>query len=78
MGWDMDKKPKQQQTQLFLDLSPEEIRLIELLQNKEQMSLDVIALKSEFPVSKVSTLLLQLEFMAVVKQLPGQRYSLIC
>lgn len=78
MGWDMDKKPKQQQTQLFLDLSPEEIRLIELLQNKEQMSLDVIALKSEFPVSKVSTLLLQLEFMAVVKQLPGQRYSLVC
>jgi hypothetical protein len=29
-------------------------------------------------VSKVSTLLLQLEFMAVVKQLPGQRYSLVC
>jgi len=77
MGWEREpNKPKAIQTSLFQDLNHEERLITELLQENEQLSIDQISLKLQFQVSKVSFLLLNLEFKGLVKSLPGKSYKL--
>ncbi len=65
MGWQRseEKKPTLQKT-LFVELDADERLLI-----------DYLALKSNLPVSKVSAMLLSLEFKGIVKCLPGKVYQ---
>lgn len=66
------------QTSLFLDLSDEEQDMVTLLrQHPDGLQLNELALKQEKPVSKVSSLLLEMEFKGVVKCLPGNVYKII-
>jgi len=77
MGW--EREPAVQkviQTSLFHDLNHEERLITDLLQHNEHLSIDQISLKLQFPVSKVSSLLLNLEFKGLVKSLPGKSYKL--
>ena len=77
MGWTVEAEtPKESQTQLFIDLSDEERKVFELLKSLQKDSLDNISLNSGFPVSKTSTLLLEMEFKGIVRSLPGKMYSL--
>jgi DNA processing protein len=77
MNWDEKPAPPAVQHILFNDLSSEELSLVQLLQERGDMSLDVIALKSQSMISKVSALLLDLEFRGVVRSLPGKQYQLV-
>lgn len=78
MGWERnDGKESTPQKQLFVDLNEEEQKMYDLLKGLPKESLDNLSLNSGFPVSKTSTLLLELEFKGVVKALPGKVYSLI-
>lgn len=80
MGWDQkpkSKAPSVIQTSFFPDLNDEEALLVDAMKKKKSMSMDVIALKSQFPVSKVAALLLGLEFKGIVRSLPGKVYQLI-
>ena len=75
MGWEQ-KKRKPVQRQLFVDLKPDEEILVKILKEKESIAIDDLCLASNFPMSKVSALLLTLEFSGVIRSLPGKVYKL--
>jgi len=77
MLWDNLKQNKSRQTKLFINLSEDEKRIVELFSDGENMAIDEIYLKSGLPLSKVSSLLLNLEFAGVVQALPGKMFRLI-
>ena len=76
MGWQKTESPKVTQKQLFVDLDPEEMKVIEVFRDNEKQSLDGLSLKCDWTVSKMSTLLLELEFKGLIKSLPGKMYVL--
>jgi len=66
------------QTALFLDLSDDEQQIVNLLrQNSEGIQLNELAIQLEKPVSKISSMLLEMEFKGVVKCLPGNLYRIV-
>jgi len=80
MGWDTDladKKKPGSQIPLPLNLSEEEQKIISAFQSKKEIHVNELSYISHFPVSKVSSLLLQLEFSNIIKSLPGKMYSLV-
>lgn len=79
MQWQEEDKPtkKSKQIPLQLNLTEEETRIINLLTDKKAVHLDELCQISEMPVSKVSTLLLQLEFSNLVKSKPGKMFERI-
>lgn len=79
MGWDTEtvkkrKAPKQQQ--LFIDLTKEEHSIIEILSGIESLHVDQLALQAQIPVYQLFPILLELELKNVIKNLPGNFYSL--
>jgi DNA processing protein len=77
MGWEQKKKKNApQQRQLFVELNPDEETLVNLLKEKITANVDDICLLAKMPMSKVSSLLLTLEFSGIVKSLPGKMYRL--
>lgn len=77
MGWDLVKKNANIQPKLFVDLNPEEEILINIMREEKEATIDVIALKANMPMSKVSVNLLNLEFEGLVRCLPGKVFKLI-
>lgn len=77
MGWEENKKKNApQQRQLFVELNADEEILVNLLKEKNSVNVDDICLLAKMPMSKVSSLLLTLEFSGIVKSLPGKIYRL--
>jgi DNA processing protein len=76
LGWEENDKPDGFQKQLFIDLSDEESLIFELLKKESPLFIDQVCAESGFPMSKVSGLLLNLEFKGVVSALPGKMYKL--
>ena len=72
MGWQIAGKKSATQQKLFVDLSEEEQLIMNLLENSDDQSIDQIAVKCNLPVSKISYLLINLEFNGMVKCLPGK------
>jgi len=78
MGWQKADKPGEAiQKELFVELSPEEKLLTDLLRSESNATIDQLAIHGNMPVSKVSGLLLNMEFKGVVKCLPGKVYKLV-
>ena len=66
------------QTALFLDLSDEEQSIVSILrQNSEGIQLNELAIQLEKPISKISSMLLEMEFKGVVKCMPGNLYRIV-
>ncbi len=76
MGWEMQKEEKALQQSLFADLSPEEERLVNLLKGEGRLFIDQISAETGLPASRVSAMLLNLEFKNVLVALPGKMYKL--
>jgi DNA processing protein len=77
MGWEPELKHKQPiQKELFRELSNDESSIVKLLQSDNQLTIDQICTGLKMPVSKVSPLLLDLEFSGIVRSLPGKVYTL--
>jgi DNA processing protein len=76
MGWEMSDDKKCSQPELFTDLSIEEQKIVELLKTEKQLYIDQISSELSVPCSKISTLLLTLEFKNIIIALPGNMYSL--
>lgn len=77
MNWNEKvKNKKNTQIPLLLNFSPEEQLIIKAFENKNQLHVDEICYATNFPISKTSTFLLQLEFSNVIKSLPGKIYQL--
>ena len=60
-----------------MELTEEEQIIKEILSQQDQISIDTLASKCSLPVSKVSALLLNMEFIGVVRTLPGKIYQLV-
>jgi DNA processing protein len=66
------------QTSLFLELTIEEQAIVSLLrQHQDGMQLNEIAILTEKPVSKISSLLLEMEFKGLLKCFPGNLYRIV-
>jgi len=65
------------QLKFFHELNPEERILVDLLSQKGKLNIDHLTLQSNMPVSRVSSLLLDLEFAGVLRSLPGKMYELL-
>jgi DNA processing protein len=76
MGWHKEKKkPHAIQKSIFIDLNPEERKIISFLKEKGDSSLDEICISLKMPVAKVSSYLLTLEFNGLVRPLPGRYFT---
>lgn len=58
-------------------LNYEEKELVMLLKSGEGIQIDELSWKSQIPVSKLASILLNLEFQGVVKALPGKKFKLV-
>lgn len=77
LGWEKKINAKAPvQKKLFIDLSTEEELLVNVLKEKEPITIDDLCFASKMPMSKVSALLLTLEFTGIIKSLPGKMYRL--
>lgn len=76
MNWDV-KGPinKPLQTSLFAELTSEEQKLVDLLKGGDRF-IDELTLETKMPMSKVSALLLDMEFKGLVASLPGKMYRM--
>jgi len=77
LSWE-EKAPKDRQIQkaLFVDFSPEEQKIVEVIMDNKEHSIDEISLNSNISISKTASLLLGLEFKGAVKSLPGKLYRI--
>lgn len=72
LRWD---KPSQSiQTQLFVELTDAESKVMQFLRGHESLAFDQLLLRTEYSTSILSATLLDLEFKGMVKSLPGKRY----
>lgn len=77
MGWEAKTPKNNKQTQLFIELTPDEQLLFDLLKEQDKTNIDDLALKAKLPMSKTASLLLEMEFNNLVKSLPGKMYKAI-
>ncbi len=76
MNWDLE--PGQSaQAQLFEELNDQEKQLVELFRECETLHIDYLSYQTHKSCSKISSILLEMEFKGLVKSLPGNRYRLI-
>ena len=77
MGWEEKKKVKvKKQKELFLNLTDEEKIIIGILNEKQNVHIDEINIKSGINSSAVAAAILSLEFQSVIRSLPGKLYAL--
>lgn len=78
LNWELEaKKINPIQKQLFVDLEPDEQKVYDYLQKNGKQVIDSIALACDFPIFKISTLLLNMELKGVVRPLPGKLFEAI-
>ncbi len=77
LNWDIEKKPKTIQKQLFIDLEADEQKIYDFLLKNGKELLDTIALECDFPVFKISGILLNMELKGVIRPLPGKLFEAI-
>ena len=77
LNWDVKQSKKPIQPQLFVDLNPEEEKIITFLKNKELVGLDRIAKQCDLPIFQTSSTLLNLELKGLVRPHPGKQFEFI-
>jgi DNA processing protein len=76
MNWDSAAKPKKKR-QLSLNLSPEEQKIYQLLNENTELEIDRMVALSEMSSGEIAATLLEMEMSGVLVSLPGKRYKLI-
>ncbi len=78
MNWSAGKKPLfKKQRELFIELTPAEKLMTEMLLTNEKMQIDELYLKSGLNSSAVAAALLSLEMQGVIASLPGKVYRML-
>ena len=82
MGWQDEALRKQAmadgiERNLFPDLSPEEQKVVSLLQQTNNLQLNILSVKTGIPIGQLTALLFQLEMKGVLKPLAGGTYHLL-
>ncbi len=77
MNWeDIHPLPKKQR-QLFIELSPSEKKIIQLIEEAGQMHIDDLIFKSGFTNSVIAGTLLNLEMNSLIQVSPGKLYKIL-
>ncbi|HSO86973.1 MAG TPA: DNA-protecting protein DprA, partial [Draconibacterium sp.] len=76
MGWEKTSKNKAVQSTLFVELTADEEKIVSLLRENGELFIDQISSELTLPVSRVSAMLLSLEFKNVLVAMPGKMYKL--
>lgn len=74
MNWQIQDNPVIQ-TQLFVELSSEEQKIMDILNVTSPIHVDQLMMQSGLTTGKLASLLLDMELKGVVHSLPGKRYS---
>ena len=82
MGWQNDAVRRQAlaegiERQLFPELSPEEQKIVSLLQQTNDLQLNIISVKTGIAIHQITALLFQLEMKGVVQPVAGGMYQLL-
>lgn len=77
LGWKEKKKEVKKQKELFIEFTPEEKQVVQLLQEKEQVHIDEINLRSGLSSSAAAAAILNLELQGIIGGLPGKMYKLL-
>ncbi len=81
LNWELhsddQKKQKAIQKQLFVTLDFEEQKIYDYLQQNGKQSLDVVAIDCDFPIFKLSSVLLNMELKGIIRPLPGKLFEAI-
>lgn len=77
LNWDIKEEPKAVQKQLFVSLDNEEQKIYDYLIKTGKELMDIIALECEFPIYRVSSILLNMELKGVIRPLPGKLFEAI-
>lgn len=77
LNWDIKSDVKPVQKQLFIELDQEEQKIYDFLIKNGKELLDIIALQCEFPIYKISGILLNMELKGVIRPLPGKLFEAI-
>ena len=77
LNWDIQKDSKPVQKQLFVTLDDEEQKVYDYLLKTGKELMDIIALRCDFPIYKISGMLLNMELKGVIRPLPGKLFEAI-
>jgi DNA processing protein len=77
MNWKPTSKPSaKKQRELFIELTPEEKIIVDILLHQESIQIDQLYFKSGLSSSATASALLMLEMQNIVLSLPGKVYKL--
>nr|WP_294894214.1 DNA-processing protein DprA [uncultured Pedobacter sp.] len=77
MGWQVNPAlQKKEEPKLFIDLTKDELLIVDLIKEARAIAIDDLQLKLEMPQSKLAMLLLNLEMQSVIIALPGRVYRM--
>lgn len=80
LNWEITsqaRNDKAVQKQLFVSLENDEQKIYDYLQKNGKQLLDVMAIDCDFPVFRISTILLNMELKGVVRPLPGKLFEAV-
>jgi DNA processing protein len=77
LNWELEKESKPVQKQLFVTLETDEQKVYDYLLKTGKEVMDIIALHCDFPIYKISGLLLNMELKGVIRPLPGKLFEAI-
>ena len=77
LNWDLETTTKSIQKQLFVTLNDDEQKVYDFLVKNGKEMLDYIALECDFPIFKISGVLLNMELKGVIRPLPGKYFEAI-
>ncbi|MCX7862280.1 MAG: DNA-processing protein DprA [Bacteroidales bacterium] len=79
LGWETNTSSQKNSAEvipIIFNLTEDEQKIINILKEEGDLTIDLLAIKANLPVSKVSVVLLNLEFNDIVETLPGKIYTL--
>ena len=82
LNWELEQTTtsnngKTIQKQLFVSLDNDEQKIYDYLQKNGKQLLDVVAIDCEFPIFRISSILLNMELKGVIRPLPGKLFEAI-
>ncbi|WP_281238380.1 DNA-processing protein DprA [Flavobacterium praedii] len=77
LNWDIEQETKTIQKQLFVTLDDDEQKVYDYLMKSGKELMDIIALHCDFPIYRISGLLLNMELKGVIRPLPGKMFEAI-
>lgn len=77
LHWQQKGQTRAVQPSLFVDLSPAEQTVVDIIRERPQIAIDELTLAAHLAPGQLAALLLGLEFKGIVRTLPGKRYELV-